>query len=84
MRFFNKVSLIVGAIALTAAPVVASAAQSAQKLSVANYSQARVDAQISDENDLRGGFLIPAIALVAIIAGIIIASDGSSNKPTSP
>lgn len=75
---FKKASVA----AMLAASMVASPvlAQSAAPLSVA----ARSGAQTSDANELRGGFIIPLIAVVAIILGILAATGGSGDRPHSP
>ena len=63
------------AVSMVASPVLA---QSAAPLSVAASS-----AEAEDANEVRGGFLIPAIAVVAIILGIL-AATGGSDRPSSP
>jgi len=64
------------AVSMASTPVLA---QSAASLSVA----ARSGATTEDANDLRGGFLIPAIAVIAIILGIL-AATGGGDRPSSP
>jgi len=64
------------AVSMASTPVLA---QSAASLSVA----ARSGATTEDANELRGGFLIPAIAVVAIILGIL-AATGGGDRPHSP
>jgi len=64
------------AVSMASTPVLA---QSAAPLSVA----ARSGATTSDENELRGGFIIPAVAIVAIILGIL-AATGGKDRPHSP
>ncbi len=64
------------AVSMIATPVLA---QSAASLSVA-----RSGAEMSDANDMRGGFLIPAVAIVAIILGILAATSGNNDRPSSP
>jgi hypothetical protein len=47
----------------------------------------RTAAELEDANELRGGFIIPLIALIAIILGLCAATDicGSDDDgPTSP
>ncbi len=69
------------AVSMTSAPVLAQTAPSAASLSVA----ARSGAEMDDANAVRGGFLIPLIAVLAIIAGIIVAvGSGGGDRPTSP
>ena len=69
------------AVSMVSTPVLAQTAQaSAAPLSVA----ARSGADISGEaSDLRGGFIIPLIAVVAIILGIL-AATGGGDRPHSP
>ena len=62
------------AMSLIAAPVVAQAAVT---------GQSRVGSEIEGEN-LRGGFIIPLIALIAIILGILAATSGDGEAPESP
>jgi hypothetical protein len=61
---------------MVSAPVLA---QSAAPLSIA----ARSGAATSDSSELRGGVIIPLIAVVAIILGVL-AATGGSNRPSSP
>ena len=69
------------AASMASTPVMAQTAQaSAAPLSVA----ARSGAQVSGEaSDLRGGFIIPLVAVVAIILGVLAATNGS-DRPHSP
>jgi hypothetical protein len=75
---FKKASVA----AMLAASMVATPvlAQSAASLSVAAPS----GAEVSDASDVRGGFLVPAIAVVAIILGILAAVGGDDDRPHSP
>jgi hypothetical protein len=69
------------AVSMTSAPVLAQTAPSAASLSVA----ARSGAEMDDANAVRGGFLIPAIALIAVLLGIWAAiGSGDDDPPTSP
>jgi hypothetical protein len=70
------------AVSMASTPVLAQTAQtSAAPLSVA----ARSGAQVSgDASDLRGGFIIPLVAIVAIILGILAATSGGGDRPNSP
>ena len=68
-------------VALMAAPTMAAAQTSA---AAATTEVAPADESVSG-SELRGGFIIPLIALVAIILGIIAATRGNDdNLPTSP
>ncbi len=44
----------------------------------------RSGATMEDANELRGGFIIPLIAIIAIILGILAATGGDGDPPTSP
>jgi hypothetical protein len=71
------------AVSMVVVPTIAQAAQ-AHQTAVSKLSVARAGAKTSKENDLRGGSIILALlAAAAVIAGIVIAADGS-NKPSSP
>jgi hypothetical protein len=76
---FKKASVAAAlAISMASTPVLAQT--SAASLSVA----ARSGADMSDESsDLRGGFIIPLVAVVAIILGIL-AATGGGDRPSSP
>lgn len=75
---FRKASLAAMlAVSMTSAPVLA---QSAAPLSVASQ-----DAASSEASEMRGGFIIPLIAIIAIILGILAAvGGGDDDPPTSP
>jgi sugar phosphate permease len=74
---FKKASVAaILAVSMASAPVLA---QSAASLSVA----ARSGADASDSNELRGGFIIPLVAVIAIILGIV-AATGGKDRPSSP
>jgi hypothetical protein len=78
---FKKASVAaVLAVSMAGAPVLAQSAPSAASLSVAARSGAATD----DVNELRGGFIIPAVAVVAIILGILALTGGGDDPPHSP
>lgn len=80
MSLRKSVMAAVAAVSLVAVPTMAQAAPAVSKLSVATSTRAG-DAETSE---LGGGSVIIAIlAAVAVIAGIIIAADGSDGA-TSP
>mgnify|MGYP006182693481 CR=1 FL=1 len=61
---FKKASLVAMlAVSMASTPVLAQTATSASSLSV---TQARSGAELSGESQVRGGFLIPAIAIIAV------------------
>jgi sugar phosphate permease len=69
------------AVSMASTPILAQTVQtSAAPLSVAARSGAVVSGEASD---LRGGFIIPLIAIVAIILGIL-AATGGKDRPHSP
>jgi glycerol uptake facilitator-like aquaporin len=73
---FKGLIAATAAVALMAAPTVA-AAQSAE---VAPASES-----VTEGSELRGGFIIPLIALVAIILGILAATnDDDDDLPPTP
>ena len=69
-KLFTSIAL---ATSLVAAPVVAQAAP----------ADLRTGSEVEGEN-LRGGFIIPLIAIVAIILGILAATGGNDDAPHSP
>jgi len=79
---FGKIGMAAAAASLVSAPVLAQAVQPAQPVS----SIARTGATVDGESNVEGGsgIIIAILAAAAVIAGIIIAADGSENTPTSP
>jgi hypothetical protein len=76
---FKKAS-VAAALAVSKASTPVLAQTSAAPLSVA----ARSGATTQNANELRGGFIIPLVALVAIILGILAATQGHGDRPHSP
>ncbi|HEY0148233.1 MAG TPA: hypothetical protein VGB70_04450 [Allosphingosinicella sp.] len=73
---FKGLIAATAAVALMAAPTVAAA----QSVEVAPASET-----VTEGSELRGGFIIPLIAIVAIILGILAATnDGDDDLPHSP
>ena len=73
MKMSKALSLAI-ATSLVAAPVAAQAAP----------ADLRTATEVEGEN-LRGGFIIPLIALVAVILGILVATGGGNDDaPHSP
>ena len=60
---------------LVATPVVAQAAA---------VSAARTATPVGDAENIRGGWVIPALAILAILLGILAISGGDDDLPTSP
>ena len=74
---FKGLIAATAAVALMTAPTVA-AAQSAAQVAPASES-------VDSGSELRGGFVIPLIALVAVILGILAATnDDDDDLPHSP
>ena len=64
------------AASLVATPVVAQAAVA---------SAARTASPVGDAENIQGGWLVPALAIIAILLGILaITSGGDDDLPTSP
>jgi hypothetical protein len=78
---FKKASVAaVLAVSMAGTPVLAQTAPSAAPLSVA----ARTGAATGDASDFRGGFIIPVAAVIAIILGILAATNGGGERPSTP
>ncbi len=61
---------------LVATPVVAQAAA---------VPAARTGAPVGDAENIQGGWFLPALAIIAVILGILaITSGGDDDLPTSP
>ena len=77
MNLLKKAAISLAATSMVAAPVAASAATS--------LDSARATSNVDGKSELSGsGWIIGLVALVAIIGGIIIASDNNDDTPTSP
>jgi len=82
---FKKASLAAMlAVSMTGTPVLAQTATSASKLSVATAPSARAGATASDANELAGGWLIPLLAVLAVIGGVLALASNGGDHPTSP
>jgi hypothetical protein len=74
MKMSKALASLAIATSLVAAPVAAQAAT----------ADLRTGTEIEGEN-LRGGFIIPLIALVAVVLGILVATGGDNDDaPHSP
>lgn len=69
------------AASMSSAPVLAQTSATASSLSVAS---ARAGESTESSSELRGGFIIPLIAVVAILLGILAAVGGNDEGPRSP
>lgn len=67
------------AVSMAGSPVMAQQG-SAAALSVA----ARSGASTEQTNELRGGFIIPVVAVIAVILGILALTGGGGDRPHSP
>ena len=70
----------VAALSLIGASGSAAVAQSAAPLSLASLG---AGAGTRDANDIRGGFILPTLAILAIVGIILLVTKGSNN-PSSP
>lgn len=73
MNLLKKAAISLAATSMIAAPVAASA-------------QTRATSDVAGQSELEGStsWIIAIVALVAIVGGIILASDNNSDSPTSP
>ncbi|WP_162806554.1 hypothetical protein [Sphingosinicella terrae] len=80
---FKKASMVAMlAVSMASTPVLAQTA--AASSSPAVTESARSGAATDDASALNGGFLIPLLAILAVIAGIYVAVDGGGDRPVSP
>jgi hypothetical protein len=70
---FKKVITAASAVAMMAAPTMAVAQSSVEPAS-----------ESVEGSELRGGFIIPLIAIIAIILGILAATHNDDDPPKSP
>jgi hypothetical protein len=78
---FKGIIAATASVALMVTPAVAAAQSSAQ----AANEVAPASETVTDGSQLRGGFIIPLIALIAIILGILAATnDDDDDLPHSP
>jgi hypothetical protein len=73
MRLGKALGSVAVAASLVTAPLAAQAAP----------AELRTSSEIEGE-ELRGGFLIPLIAVIAVILGILAATSGGGDRPHSP
>ena len=87
MKVLKNTLAVAAAFAMVGAPVVASAANPASKLSVSQSVNKSARAGVAvrkDGSDIRGGSTIVALGAAAlVILGIVLAAGGS-NSPSSP
>ncbi len=80
MMALQKMASLVAAAGLVVAPVAASAAPSA------DFDGLRASTALENEAGQfeGGGFLIPALVVIALGLGLYFAIDGGDDEPTSP
>jgi len=76
---FKGLIAATAAVALMASPTVAVAQSAA-----AQTAQLAPADESVEGSELRGGFIIPLIAIIAIILGILAATNNDDDLPTSP
>lgn len=81
MRFKKASMAVMLAVSMASTPVLA---QSASSLSVAAAAPARASAEMTDANEVNGGWFIPLLAVLAVVGGIIAIASGGDDGPTSP
>jgi hypothetical protein len=74
MKMKNTLAALV-ATSLVGAPIVAQAAAA---------QATRTGSPVNDAEELQGGWFLPALAIIAIILGIIVLIDDGDDLPTSP
>jgi hypothetical protein len=82
---FKGLIAATASVAMLVTPVVASA-QSRAPVAAASTEVAPSDETVTDGSQLRGGFVIPLIALIAVILGLCAAfcSNDDDQLPNSP
>jgi hypothetical protein len=80
MNFGKTATAVAVALSVTSAPVLAQT--DASRLSVSAAQRAGAPAE--EANEMGGGFLIPLLALGAIILGILVLLDDDEDLPESP
>ena len=85
---FKGLIAAAASVALMTTPTLAAAQASASASAAASTAEVSPSAETVEGEQLRGGWIIPLIALIAIILGICAATDicgGDDNDPpTSP
>ena len=84
---FKGLIAAVTSVAMVAAPTIATA-QTASATTASSTREVAPAAESVDGDQLRGGFIIPLIALIAVILGLCVATDlcggDDEDLPTSP
>jgi hypothetical protein len=83
---FKRIIAAAASVALITAPTIAVAQTSTP--ASAKQVIAPADETVDEGSELRGGFIIPLIALIAVILGLCVATDicggDDEDLPTSP
>ena len=79
MRPALALAILVGSGCLTPRSTVL-----AQTAAPTTTPAARSGADMEDASAVRGGFIIPLLALLAVIAGILVLIDDGGDAPVSP
>jgi glycerol uptake facilitator-like aquaporin len=79
---FKGLFAATASVALMATPTLASAQQAAAPRAATEVAPA--NERVTDGSELRGGFIIPLIAVIAIILGILAATHHNHDLPHSP
>jgi hypothetical protein len=72
----TKLMTAAAVLSMATAPVVAQAAS--------QPAPARDSSSVASAENLRGGFIIPLVAVIAIILGILAMTGGDNDPPHSP
>ena len=83
---FKGIIAATASVALMVTPTLATA-QSSAAAAQAAAEVAPADETVTEGSELRGGFIIPLIALIAIILGLCVATKqcgDDDDPPTSP
>ena len=67
------------AVSMASSPVLAQSSAAPLYVAASTGTQASGEA-----SDLRGGFIIPLIAIIAVILGILAATSSGGDRPSSP
>ena len=71
----KKTLAAVAAASLVGTPVIAQAAA---------VQSARASSPVAEGENIQGGWLIPALAIIAVLLGILAITSGGDDLPTSP
>jgi hypothetical protein len=74
---FTKIVTALAAGAMTVSPTLA--ASPASKLSISGVAGQRASTVAGESNEAVSGFLIPAIAILAVIGGVLLITDDSDS-----